>query len=122
MWFDQFLKAVTVKDKVSPKIILEDPKPIVAELEPRPEIPRTGDAANAIAAREARDRMMRDHVAAENEEKRESGPKEGHNIYYNEVQKRLVSRLFLALGTEEKTICTEKSSRRNFKTGFQRNG
>ena len=36
----------------------------------------------------------------ENEERRERRPKVGHNVFYNEVQKRLTSRLFLALGTE----------------------
>ena len=46
--------------------------------------------------------LIRDRVAEENEERRERGPKVGHNIYYNEVQKRLASRLFLALGTEGK--------------------
>ena len=107
-----------MKENVSPEIILEDPKGKVEELEPRPETPRTSDDANAVAAHEARDTMMRDRMATENEERRERGPKVGHNIYYNEVQKGLVSRLFLALEDEEKTICTEKPSRRNFETGI----
>ena len=49
----------------------KDPKPIIEEQEPSPETPRTGGDANAIAARETRDRLMRDRVAAENEERRE---------------------------------------------------
>ena len=45
----------------------------------------------------------------ENEERRARGPKVGHNVYYNEVQKRVASRLFLALGTEEKKKFVQKN-------------
>ena len=82
--------------------MLEDPKPEIEEPEPRPKTPRTGEDANAVTVRETRDRLMRDRVTEENSERRESGPKVDHNILYNEVQKRLVSGLFLALGTEGK--------------------
>ena len=82
--------------------MLEDPKPEIEEPEPRPKTPRTGEDANAVTVRETRDRLMQDRVAEENTERRERGPKVGHNIFYNEVQKRLVSRLLLALGTEGK--------------------
>ena len=109
VWLDQFLMAVTVKENVNSQILLEEPKPVIEEPEPRPETPRTGEDAAATAAREARDRLLRDHVAAENEERQERAPRVGHSIYYNEVQKRLVSRLFVALGTEEKTICSKKN-------------
>ena len=101
--------AVTVKENVNPEVMLEDPKPVLEEPEPRPETPRDVESAIAIAAREARDRLLRDRVAAENEERRERGPKVGHNIYYNEVQKRLVSRLFLAFGTEGKKRFVQKN-------------
>ena len=76
---------------------------------PRPETPREGESAAATAARKARDTLLKDRVAAENEERRERGPKTGHNIYYNEVQKRLVSRLFLAFGTEGKKCFVQKN-------------
>ena len=109
VWLDQFLMAVTVKENVNPDVMLEDPKPVLEEPEPRPETPRDGESAAATAAREARDRLLRDRVAAENEERRERGPKVGHNIYYNEVQKRLVSRLFLAFGTEGKKRFVQKN-------------
>ena len=99
--------AVTVKENVNPEVILEDPKPVLEEPELRPETPREGENAAATAAREA---LVRDRVAAENEESRERGPKVGHNIYYNEVQKRLVSRLFLAFGTEGKKRFVQKKS------------
>ena len=79
------------------------------EPEPGPETPRTGEDAAATAAREARNRLLRDRVAAENEERREKGPKVGHNIYYNEVKKRLVSRQFLAFGTEGKKRFVQKN-------------
>ena len=45
----------------------------------------------------------------ENEERRERGPKVGHNVFYNEVQKRIVSRLFLAIGTEGKKRLVQKN-------------
>ena len=94
--------AVTVQENVNPEVLLEEPHPVIEEPEPRPETPRTVEDAAATAAREARDRLLRDRLAAENEERRERGPKVGHDIYYKEVQKRLVSRLFIALGTEGK--------------------
>ena len=114
VWFDQFLMAVTVKENVNPEVMLEDPKPVLDEPEPRPETPREGESAAATAAREARDTLLKDQVAAENEERRERGPKVGHNIYYNEVQKRLVSRLFLAFGTEGKKRFVQKNPHRRF--------
>ena len=109
VWFDQFLMPVTVKENVNPEVMLEDPKPVLEEPEPRPETPRERESAAATAAREARDRLLRDRVAAENEERRERGPKVGHNIYYNEDQKRLVSRRFLAFGTGEKKRFVQKN-------------
>ena len=81
---------------------------MLEEPEPRPETPREGENAATTAAREARDRLLKDRVAAENEERRERGPKVGHNIYYNELKKRLVSRLFLALGMEGKKRFVQK--------------
>ena len=63
--------AVTVKKNVNPEVMLEDPKPVLEEPEPRPETPREGESAAATAAREARDRLLKDRVAAENEERRE---------------------------------------------------
>ena len=109
VWFDQFLMAVTVKENVNPEVMLEDPKPVLEEPEPRPETPREGESAAATAAREARDRLLKDRVAVEKEERRERGPKVGHYIYYNEVQKRIASRLFLAFGTEGKKQFVQKN-------------
>ena len=36
VWPDQLFMAVTVKENVNPKIILEDPKQVIKEPEPRP--------------------------------------------------------------------------------------
>ena len=94
---------VTVKKNVNPEILLEEPKEVVDELMPRPETPRSTEDAQAVADREERDRLVRDKVVLKNQERRERGPKVGHNVFYNEVQKRLTSRLFLALGTEGKS-------------------
>ena len=74
VWFDQFLMAVTVKENVNPEVNLEDPKPVLEEPEPRPETHREGETAAATAARKARDRLLRDRIAAENEERKEKGP------------------------------------------------
>ena len=100
IWLDQFLLAVTVKESVNPKQLLEEPREILFEPLPRPETPREQENAQAIAKREARDKLARDKILLENEERRARGPKVGHNVYYNEVQKRVASSLFLALGTE----------------------
>ena len=81
VWLDQFLMAVTAKENVNPEVLLEDPKPVIEEPEPHLETPRTGEDAAATAAQGARDRLLRDRVTAENEERRERGSKVGHNIY-----------------------------------------
>ena len=109
IWLDQFMLAVTVKKSVNPEILLEEPKEVIDEPIPRPETPGENETAQAVPDREARDRLRRDRELLENEERRERGPKVGHNVFYNEVQKRNTSRLFLALGTEGKKKIVQKN-------------
>ena len=109
IWFEQFLMAVTVKENVNQEIILEEPKDILKEPPPRPETPREGETEAATTARNLRDKLARDRVLLENEERRTRGPRVGHNVFYNEVQKKLVSRLFLSLGTEGKKRFLQKN-------------
>ena len=99
IWLDQFMLAVTVKENANPEIILEEPNEVVDEPMPRPETLGEAETTQAVTDRELRDRLRRDKVKLENQERRERGPKVGHNVFYNEVQKRLTSRLLLALGT-----------------------
>ena len=87
-WLDQFMLAVTFKESVNPDILLEEPKEVIDEPMPR---------------------LRRDRVILEIEERRERGPKVGHNVFYDEFQKRLTSRLFLALGTEGKKKIVQKN-------------
>ena len=94
--------AVTVKENVNPETMLEDPKDILGETPPRPETPREGEDEAATTARNLRDKLARNRVMLENEERSTRGPRVGHNVYYNEVQKKLVSRLIHSLGTEGK--------------------
>ena len=101
--------AVTAKEKVSPEVMLEDPKEMLEKLSPRPEAPRDGEDATARAVRDLRDKLARDRVTLENGERRERGPRVGPNIYYKKAQKKLVSRLFLSLGTEGKKIFLRKN-------------
>ena len=42
IWSEQFPMAITVKEKVNPKIMLEDPKKILGEPPLRPEPPEMG--------------------------------------------------------------------------------
>ena len=72
--------AVTVKENLNPETLLEAPKAVVEEPDPRPETLRTGEDAAAITAREARDRLARDRAALEIEERRKRGPKVGRNL------------------------------------------
>ena len=60
IWFEHFLMAVTVKEKVSPEVLLEDPKDILEEPPLRPETPREGENEPATIARNLRDRPARD--------------------------------------------------------------
>ena len=110
IWLDQLLLAVTVKESVNPELLLEEPREVLFELLPRLETPREHESAQAIAERAARDKLARDKIVLENEERRARGPKVRHNVYYNEVQKRVASRLFLALGTEGKKKFVQKNS------------
>ena len=87
---------------MNPEVLLEDLKQVLEEPVSRLETPRDHEDAQAVTDKEARDRSARYRVLLENEERRTRGPKVGHNAYYHEVQKRVASRLFLALGTEEK--------------------
>ena len=102
IWWELFLLAVTVEGNVNPEVILEDPKDIQEEPPPRPETPREGEDEAATAAWNLRDKLARDRIMLESEERRTRGPRVGHNVYYYEVQKKLVSRFFLSLGTEGK--------------------
>ena len=99
---EQFLMAVTAKEDVNPEIMLEVPKKNLEEPPQRPETPREGEIASARAARDLKDKLARDSMTLGNEERRERGPRAIHNICYNKLQKKLVSRLFLSLGTEGK--------------------
>ena len=92
------------------EVLLKDPKPVIEEPMPRPETPRQNKTEQATTDREARDRSLRDKVLLENEERKERGPKVRHNLFYNKVQKRIASRLFLALGTEGKKRFVKKNS------------
>ena len=83
---------------------------MVEEHAVRQESPRTGEDATAIAARERRNRLAEEKHFQENEEKQARGPKVGNYVYYFEVQKRLDSRLLLALGTEGKKIYAKESA------------
>ena len=95
---------------MNPELLLEDPKAVVEEPLPRPETPRGNAVAQAIADWKARDKSLRDKVVLENEERRDRGPKVGHNVFYNEIQKRIASRMFLFLETEGKKSLTRKIS------------
>ena len=62
--------------------------------------PGDGKDATARADKSLTDKLARDRVTLENEERRARRPRVGLNIYYNEVQKKLESKLFLSLGAE----------------------
>ena len=66
--------------------------------------PKTRNAKGATArvAGDLRHKLARDRVTLEYEEIRAQGPRICDNNYYNDVQKKLVSGLFLSLGMEGK--------------------
>ena len=82
---------------------------MVEEHAVRQESPRTGEDATAISSRERRKRLAEEKHFQENEEKQARGPKVGNYVYFFEVQKRLDSRLLLALGTEGKKRFMQKN-------------
>ena len=96
--------------------MLEDPKDISVEPPPRPETPREGKDEAATTVRNLRDKLARDRVMLENEERRTRGPRVVQKVYYNEVQKKLVSRLLLSLGTEGKKRFLQNSQIRTWVT------
>ena len=101
--------AVTVKESANPEILLEEPEEVIDKPMPHPETPGENENAQAVTDREARDRLRRDKVILEKQERRERGHKVGNNKFYNEVQKRLTSRFFLALGIEGEKKFVQKN-------------
>ena len=89
--------------------MLEEPKAVLEEPLPTPEPPAQNEDAHAEGEREARNRLARDRVALEKEERALRGPRVGHNAFYHEAGKRLTSRLFLALGAEGKKKFIQKN-------------
>ena len=68
-WLVQFLMAVTVKEKVNLEIMLEDLKEIMEEPRRDQKNLEMGKDANAIAARELRDKLARYSIVLENGER-----------------------------------------------------
>ena len=56
-------------------MLLEDPKPVIEEKEPRPETLIIENHAVAAASREAGDRLARDNFALENESRKNEARK-----------------------------------------------
>ena len=102
-------KAINRKKKYKHRSYAGGSKRYLEGPPPRPETPREGEEEAATTARKLRDKLARDRVMLENEERRTRGPRVGHNVYYNEVQKKLVSRVFLSLGTEGKKRLLQKN-------------
>ena len=99
------------KKNVNPEVMLEDPKPVLEEPEPRPETPREGESAAATAAREARDRLLKDRVAAENEERRERGPKVGSQYLLQRSSKEIsIQTISCVWDGRNETFCSKKST------------
>ena len=87
IWFELFLLAVTVKENVNPEVMLEEPKDIL-ERPPRLETPQDGENEAATIAKNLRDKLARDRVMLENEERRTRGPRVGHNVFFTVRCKR----------------------------------
>ena len=60
---------------MNPELLIEEPREVLFEPLPRPETPREHENAQAIAEREARDKLARDKILLENEERRTRGPR-----------------------------------------------
>ena len=72
-----------------------------------------------MTPRNLRDKLARDRVMLENADRRTRVPRVDHNVFYNEVQKKLASRLFLSLGTEGKQRFLQKNPHaKNSKRSF----
>ena len=100
---------------MDPELLLEELKAVIEEPLPRWETPGTNEDAQAVTERGARERLARDKVILENEERIARGPKVGHNVFYHEVGRRITSRLFLTLGTEgKKKKFVKKTHRREY--------
>ena len=109
---------VTLKENENPENMLEEPKDISEEM------PREGENEAATTGRNLRDKLARDRVMKENEERRTRGPRVGHNVFHNEVQKKLVSTLLLSLslsGQKERKGFYSKIHTPNFPKRRSRN-
>ena len=82
---------------VDPAEVFNDPPP---RPEKNPDLENDTERNNRIALDQAEIRKVNENII----ERRKKGPKLGQNIFYHEADQRIKSRLFFALGTEEKKL------------------
>ena len=83
--------------------VLVDPAELVDEPYPKPEAPGIDENAADVANRTLRIAAANRRIDEYNQERRRKAPRIGHNWCYIEAEARLKSRLFFALGNEEKS-------------------
>ena len=109
IWLDQFLLTVTVKESVNPELLLEEPREICLS----PYHGRRHHDNKKMHKRLQKERPEINWHGTKFFWKMKKGELEdlevGHNVFYNEVQKRVASILFLALGTEGKKKFVQKN-------------
>ena len=93
---------MSLKDNISPGELLVAPAELVDEPYPKPEAPSAEENAADVANRNLRIAAANRRIDEYNQERRRKGPRIGHNWCYHEVEARLESRLFFALGNEGK--------------------
>ena len=100
--------AVTIKEKVNPEV--KDPKNISEEPPPQPETLRMGEDEAATTSRNLRDKLARDRLMLENEERKTRGPRVGHNIFYNSTEEACIKIISLSWNGRKEEIPAIKST------------
>ena len=101
-WIGQFFLAVGLKDNINPQDLLVEPAEVIDDPPPKPEVVSPEEDAGYANARVLRDQAAVRRITELNVERRRKGPRISQNWFYHKAEARLKSRLFFALGNEEK--------------------
>ena len=116
VWIGQFFLAVSLKENCEPNILLTELAAVHDDPPPRPEPIPNSETTEEADSRTARNEAALRKTSEANEERRKKGPKIIPNVYYQEADARIKSRLFFALGNEGKKRFLQQHAHVNLNT------
>ena len=101
-WIGQCFLAAGLKDNINLHDLLVEPTEFIDKPPSRPESVAEGEDAGAANVRRQRDQAAIRRITELNKERRRKGPRISQNWFYQEAEVRMKSRLFFALGNEDR--------------------